>query len=55
MEVNSNIDIIIFTGQEKISGEQILQKAKTIFDIDIPKEKVRFIFLKKRWLIEDKM
>ncbi len=56
LELDSNIEIVVFTGfSEKVTGEQILQKAKTIFDLDLPKDKIKFIFLKKRWIVEDKL
>ena len=50
------IDIVIFTGRENdtITANQILQKANKVFNLNIPESSLEFVFLKSRWLVEDK-
>ncbi|KAI3641686.1 hypothetical protein MIR68_000254 [Amoeboaphelidium protococcarum] len=54
MKQYPNGDFIIFTGDLDASPEQILSKAKDRFNIELPLP-VQFVFLKKRFLVEDKL
>jgi len=54
-ELNEHAKCVIYTGQEKNIREpkEILERVKNHFNIILNRD-VEFIFLKKRWLVEDK-
>ncbi|KAI3637512.1 hypothetical protein MIR68_004161 [Amoeboaphelidium protococcarum] len=54
MKQHPNGEFIIFTGDLDAFPEQILSKAKDRFNIELPLP-VQFVFLKKRFLVEDKL
>lgn len=50
----NNINITIYTGDVDVTPEKILQKAHNIFNVDINRDSVSFLFLKKRKWVEAK-
>eukprot|EP00128_Syssomonas_multiformis_P009069 Colp12_sorted_trinity150504_noHs@23471 len=50
-EARPDVDIVIYTGDNDCTAEQILEHAKACFNI-VPTDPVRFIFLKKRYWVE---
>ncbi|KAI9173078.1 asparagine-linked glycosylation protein [Blastocladiella emersonii ATCC 22665] len=44
---------VVYTGDVDATGDQILARAKERFAIELSPERVRFVFLKRRWLVED--
>jgi hypothetical protein len=53
-EINRSAKIVIFTGYDpNFTGDQIVARARERFNITIPRP-VEFVFLKRRWLVDDK-
>lgn len=49
-----HIHCIVYTGERDKTGDSILEKVKNRFGIDLPEERIKFIFLRLRWLVESK-
>ncbi|KAF7636444.1 hypothetical protein Mgra_00004030, partial [Meloidogyne graminicola] len=48
------LNFIIYTGDINTTSEQIIKKANSRFNISIPTDRLNFIFLKTRWILESK-
>eukprot|EP01128_Nolandella_sp_AFSM9_P000742 TRINITY_DN10870_c0_g1_i1.p1 TRINITY_DN10870_c0_g1~~TRINITY_DN10870_c0_g1_i1.p1 ORF type:complete len:475 (+),score=74.19 TRINITY_DN10870_c0_g1_i1:3-1427(+) len=46
------VDIVIYSGDQNITGTEILKNAYTTFGIEVQPEMVRFVFLRSRFLVE---
>uniref|UniRef100_A0AAY4EG87 GDP-Man:Man(3)GlcNAc(2)-PP-Dol alpha-1,2-mannosyltransferase n=1 Tax=Denticeps clupeoides TaxID=299321 RepID=A0AAY4EG87_9TELE len=49
-----DVSFVVYTGDQDVTGEQILEGARRRFNVRLPRP-VRFVFLKHRLLVEDRL
>jgi len=50
-----NVNVIIYSGDVTVKASDILDKAKKCFNLDLPVDRIRFVFLRSRSLVEASM
>ena len=49
---NRSMKCLVWTGERDRTKDQILDKVKARFGLDLPRTRVTFVFLRLRWLVE---
>ena len=49
---HSSLHCVVYTGDVDVTGEQILERVKSRFGIHLSSERVHFVFMRLRWLVE---
>uniref|UniRef100_A0A183C5A9 ALG11_N domain-containing protein n=1 Tax=Globodera pallida TaxID=36090 RepID=A0A183C5A9_GLOPA len=49
---NSQLQFVIYTGDVDRTPEQIIEKVRVRFGVSVPSDRLRFVFLRLRWLLE---
>jgi hypothetical protein len=51
-DVSQKLELVVYSGDAATTPRAILEKACDRFKIRIPEERVKFVFLRNRWLVE---